>query len=357
MKKKRVEEYDIAKGIAILGVIMVHIPMDYRLIKYGIAFHIVVFFTVAGIIDETHCSSLSILEYIKKKMKALLYPYLILSILYIVVYSIKPIFLEHTLPYNFWLKNIYITVSGAGIGTLWFLPTLFIASVYVFVMKKKIKFWRMIAITIAILVLFGSEFLYSYGLVGDIKYSQIGLFYNEVQVILQGLIAGGYIAFGSIIWSILSNLKTKCKTIVYYLIGIGLLVLSLISYIFYDGNDLHNLKIINSFGFMFCTVSSVFAVLFLSCEMTKCKIIKKGFIFFGKNSFIVMTTHLEYKVVGFVVYVFSFFRWNNEFARCGIFVSICILEILICLIVNKTKLRYLYVLPKEKQRKDYGKKK
>ena len=52
MKKDRIVEFDIAKGIAILGIMMAHIPSEYRLIRYGIAFHVVVFFAVAGILED-----------------------------------------------------------------------------------------------------------------------------------------------------------------------------------------------------------------------------------------------------------------------------------------------------------------
>ena len=67
IKKERVVEYDIAKGIAILGVMMVHIPFEYRLIKYGIAFHIVVFFAITGILEDKHSTEVSLGNYIKKK--------------------------------------------------------------------------------------------------------------------------------------------------------------------------------------------------------------------------------------------------------------------------------------------------
>ena len=68
MKKDRIVEFDIAKGIAILGIMMVHIPSEYRLIRYGIAFHVVVFFAVAGILEDRQATKLAFLKYVKKKV-------------------------------------------------------------------------------------------------------------------------------------------------------------------------------------------------------------------------------------------------------------------------------------------------
>lgn len=48
VKKGRLIELDIAKGIAILSVIMVHINQDFRLINTGIAYHLSVFLQFLG---------------------------------------------------------------------------------------------------------------------------------------------------------------------------------------------------------------------------------------------------------------------------------------------------------------------
>ena len=49
---KRKISLDIAKGIAILSVMMVHFPREYRLFSTGISYHVAIFFCVTGILLE-----------------------------------------------------------------------------------------------------------------------------------------------------------------------------------------------------------------------------------------------------------------------------------------------------------------
>ncbi|MGO4994997.1 hypothetical protein ACTQ5F_08205 [Jeotgalibaca porci] len=50
--KKRIEAFDIAKGISILAVMNVHMAREYRLFNTGITFHIAAFFVISGILYE-----------------------------------------------------------------------------------------------------------------------------------------------------------------------------------------------------------------------------------------------------------------------------------------------------------------
>ena len=124
--------------------------------------------------------------------------------------------------------------------------------------------------------------------------------------------------------------------------------MTLLSYKYYEGNDMHYLKIFNAPAFAICTFSGIIAVLCISCVVARVPYLKNMLAYFGKNSLIVMTTHLEYRVVHLAVFICSCLRDNDEFTRFLIFVTLCILEWLICIIVNNTKIRNLYVLPKGK---------
>lgn len=48
----RFEWIDIAKGTAILSVILVHFPKEFSPVTYGITWHIPVFFAVTGILTS-----------------------------------------------------------------------------------------------------------------------------------------------------------------------------------------------------------------------------------------------------------------------------------------------------------------
>lgn len=94
VKKGRLIELDIAKGIAILSVIMVHINQDFRLINTGIAYHLSVFFAVSGFLMSQSSTNENLVQQIKKKVKSILIPYLLLSAIYIIIFTIIKLLLE-----------------------------------------------------------------------------------------------------------------------------------------------------------------------------------------------------------------------------------------------------------------------
>ena len=80
LAKKRIVELDIVKGFAILGVILVHIPLDWRMFNRGINFHLTVFFMVSGILLwGREDINLNLWKNVIEKTKSLLYPYFTLS--------------------------------------------------------------------------------------------------------------------------------------------------------------------------------------------------------------------------------------------------------------------------------------
>lgn len=114
----------------------------------------------------------------------------------------------------------------------------------------------------------------------------------------------------------------------------------------YSGNDLHLAKMINMYGYYVCAFLSVAAVLCFSVCISKLKIFSHILSFVGRNSLIIMTTHLEYPVISSVL--LSFLKWSNNILviKVGAYFSVCIIEILICIIVNKTLLQGIYIYEK-----------
>ena len=123
-ENQREKYLDIMKGIAILMVINVHFPKGTALFK-GITFHLSTFFVVAGILINKKKCKKSFKEFFINKVKSLLYPYLILSIIYIFLIDIL-------IKQDCVFEDILQTISFSGIGSLWFLPTLFIAENFIY---------------------------------------------------------------------------------------------------------------------------------------------------------------------------------------------------------------------------------
>lgn len=132
--KARIEEFDIAKGISILCVILGHLGI-YNVNRIVFTFHMPIFFLISGYFISTKNS---FEEFLKKKFRGIIWPYGFTCFL-ICLLSIPISYYEHQ---DIW-NNLFIWICGsfygAGlpdvpiifnnyspfIGALWFLPALF----------------------------------------------------------------------------------------------------------------------------------------------------------------------------------------------------------------------------------------
>ena len=151
--KARNRGIDILKGIGILFVFIGHMGSPYgggTIVAYAYSFHMPLFFLVAGYLS-TNVSSYSIVEYTKKKAKALLIPYALIFLfsylwtntLYPLSQGLKVFPYPHTLTNflkAFILSGGYLEKIPLNNFPLWFLPLMFIASlVFYFILQIKDK--------------------------------------------------------------------------------------------------------------------------------------------------------------------------------------------------------------------------
>lgn len=144
---KRRDDLDGAKGISIALVVLGHIlnrviPSDHFMSTWINLFHLPMFFIVSGyLFGLKNIHKLMLGGYINKRVRTLLYPYLTFSLLYAVVYLVFigirmrgiPIYEAATLAVRI--------VFGWGIGTLWFLPALFLAEFMLWIMMRFQRPW------------------------------------------------------------------------------------------------------------------------------------------------------------------------------------------------------------------------
>ena len=132
--KVRVEEFDIAKGISILCVILGHLGI-YNINRIVFTFHMPIFFLISGFFISTKDS---FKEFKRKKIRGIIWPYFFTCFLICLLSIPVSLFLHQNILNNI-LKWICGTFYGAGlpdipiifnnysafIGALWFLPALF----------------------------------------------------------------------------------------------------------------------------------------------------------------------------------------------------------------------------------------
>ncbi len=146
---KKIDELDIAKGIAIIAVVLGHSFPDA---DYGIAnelanfihsfvygFHMPVFFFIAGLLSAKHKHN-EPLPYIKKRAKKLLIPYFALSIVGLLL---KQVFASEA-NHAYSISNVWRIVLGESpMGGMWYLWTLFVMSLaFILIIRFIQDDWR-----------------------------------------------------------------------------------------------------------------------------------------------------------------------------------------------------------------------
>ena len=150
MKQQRVDYVDMFRGIGILLMVMGHINFGEKFSHFCGAWYMPMFFFVSGLFYKK--TDITLKQFIKKKVKTLLIPYVFFAIIHSIAYWIlsddPPIY-----GFNFlWINTENLPIAGA----LWFLTALFIANVIYYIMDTSIKSKVFFNILIAILAILGS---------------------------------------------------------------------------------------------------------------------------------------------------------------------------------------------------------
>ena len=140
-QRKRIIWLDYLKGIVILLVIIGHCALPPNLRKFIYSFHMPLFFFAGGLTLKM-TSELSAKEFVKKKINALLIPYIALNLCTIATWTFFGRYLTGSQDTIFTvLKGILYANNDAIVlvcGPSWFLPTLFLTEVAVFFIYRYI---------------------------------------------------------------------------------------------------------------------------------------------------------------------------------------------------------------------------
>ncbi|HSB02540.1 MAG TPA: acyltransferase family protein [Anaerolineales bacterium] len=153
---KRIEYLDIARGIGILLVVLGHndfaalSPFFHQVIY---SFHIPLFFFLSGYFINT---SLSFCDYSKKRFHAVLKPYLFtIALIYFASVSFEKMGFQTAIVRI--AKALYGSIDYIDWAQLWFLPNLFVVSLYAFLfiwitnkLQNRWVRWGILVATLAI---------------------------------------------------------------------------------------------------------------------------------------------------------------------------------------------------------------
>lgn len=347
--QKRLTYIDIAKCIAIIGIISVHIPTGPVLL-ISETFHVSTFFLLVGIIFSLHeVKEQSFSTEIRKKVRGLMYPYAMLSVCNISMLMILSLIWGK---YDILISGINKTLLLRGIGTLWFLPIPFIGEmlflkiigvIHNSVVKKIVLPLVLLA---SVYVLYVPQFgveqfvsnidfrnIFSHGLTNWLALLLISV------LVCTTIISIGY-SFGKSIEKV-SNGSRKSNILV--------IVVFLISLAFdiwlhkYYHCDLHKGTLSPTFVYFGCSILGSVTVIMLSILISQLNNkVSEAFGWFGKNSLIVMVTHKEFFIVHSMYLCTVYFHTNAIITSFFTTILTIIVEVFLVNVVNKTKLRKIF---------------
>ena len=334
---KRERWIDVVKGISIILVVFGHLNFDENfLCNWIYSFHIPIFFVISGILlsIKEEWKNKDIKSIIIKKFKQIMYPYITFSCL-VLIYSI-------VMNPEKVLEIVQKTIFLEGYNTLWFLPCLFIAEcLFLILQKNKVSNIRSIIIIFLCTFLFTwmyNTFMTDSNIVLNIIFRVINIV-NRIFIALIFIFCG-YLGYKKIKqFEVKYNNKILSCSIVFFILNIFLCQ-------FNGLVDLHYSMLNNQLLYYICAIIGSWSlILIVKNLLLKCKILE----FFGKNSLIIMATHLPLPVVIIAEKVVSVDVLNikNNIVALGLeLLVVLIIETLLIFIINKFA-RFLIVFPKK----------
>ena len=306
---KRLEYFDLAKGIGIFLVVLGHATfVNDHVITWVFSFHMPLFFMISGILmAKSDLKDLPFRVFLHKKLRSILIPYLCFSICYTII-DIISVFLKQITLFD--LKtNLVCTGTFAGSGPLWFLTTLFFSQI----LFSRLLHWFgdlkafLISIVLSALGFVTWHFfepLFNASRDDLSRFFLLNFPFELIRcVICMSLIAVPYIAYKAFL-----KIPGSYKKNLYYLIaGIILSIVNILASQLNSNIDIHNLDYGNVLLFLLNAFAGSSALI-LICRSIPIYKVFKPILFWGRNSLIIMATHLNFYVLylgGVVAYIIN----------------------------------------------------
>ena len=339
-KNKREKWIDCVKGIAIILVIWGHIDFNENFLCVWIySFHIPIFFIVSGILMniKNKWKEENTKRLIIKRLKQLIYPYITFSIIVLIYYLIRMNSQES-------LEIILKTIFLEGYSTLWFLPAIFMAECLFILMQKK-NVNNIIGMIVLFIVSVIGVHIYN----NVIEQSSIMLIVLKAINILNRVIIGTiFIFLGYKGYEVIKKFETKNKTNLLCLLSVVFFVINVFISQQNGLVDLHYSKLNNPILYYICAILGAWSlILIIKYIVIKCKVLE----FFGKNSLIIMATHLPLPVIA-IADKTTFMISNNIIKNILELLIVLILELAIIYIINRFG-KFLIRYPEKKIHIEY----
>lgn len=344
---KRLHYFDVVKGFGIILVVLGHIEYISDPLRTWISsFHMPLFFIVSGMLmqykDEV---SRPLKSTLAKKARGLIIPYLWFSLLYFVIDLLN--IALHKIDLATFIEDCQYNITFYGMSVLWFLPALFVAECGFLVITKKLPGYTSMVVVVgmAVLAYFAEQGLKGYEALYASSLPIMSLILI-VKVLLRGIVA---MLFVCIAYYSLSLIKPNSSfSVVQLIIGLVLFVVNMLLSQVNGCVDFRNQIFENVFLFLFNAVCGSYSLILICKNLPNLEPIA----FFGRNSLVVMATHIN----TYVLYAAILISWQIDrivtHAKSYIFlfnimVFTFLFEAIIILVINRF---FPFVLGKKKGR-------
>ena len=258
--KDRIIYIDMLKGFSMICIVLGHVLNgNYALQCIVSSFHVPIYFIISGLLwknSKLKCNKI----YIKKVVKNLLIPYFFFSLVNGLFYIIQGANEQY-------IKNlIKHTLCMAGVGAIWFVPTLAITKIiFSLILKIKGKLIQLaIIVSMTLLFLIGSQSTA-----------------NLAEIVIYRIIIGTvFIAIGYYCYEMFEKIEVPVVIII-VTIALGL-------FISYNNGPLGLFTLTNCTALaIFLAVIISFGIMLLFRKIPNNKILA----IIGENSLIIMATH------------------------------------------------------------------
>ncbi|MCD7894804.1 MAG: acyltransferase family protein [Erysipelotrichaceae bacterium] len=292
-QNKRLKYIDAAKGWGILMVAFGHItalsnPVDTYFSSYKLA----IFFIISGYLLSMRntLSKFTLISYIKKQFDCLILPYLgysLIIILYKIIYNYltKGITLLHMKSQLFEL--LYSTLTFRGISALWFIPSLFIGQILLYIVVT--KFNKKMTVCSIIIPIIISKIIMLLLQILETKLSEFNymIVSYPILTISKSIIAFFFLIIGYKSFNYLKKLKNKQE----FILGLLLTLTTIFISQYNKGVDLNMMNLGNySIMFYITGIIGSFGILLLFKYLEK-HISFRFLSYCGNKSLIIMATH------------------------------------------------------------------
>lgn len=284
MEQKRIAYLDVARGLAMFGVIYGHVlSRNTGLGKWIYSWHMPIFFLITAILlsRKTEWKQMTYRDLFVKDMKSIMYPYLVFNFIEVITMCFASSVREA-------LKGLFHFCVFDGLQALWFLSALFIARQMFFQLMKRTEKKEVITACVVIVILVTSLFSAARGWVDSQNKPVYTLLYNFANIGNRTLIGFVFLVLGFVSANHLHSIRLRPFVKVVVLLCTLLFSISLFDY---NSVDLRFSKIGNPLLFYSLAIAGSVSVFILSDYISHFRS-SKVILFMGTNSIVFLATHI-----------------------------------------------------------------